>query len=66
MEQISIHALREEGDGLFLNGLCNNHKFLSTPSARRATHKTWNVRDQTKISIHALREEGDLTKSITR
>ena len=22
-------------------------------------HKTWNVRDETKISIHALREEGD-------
>ena len=34
---ISIHALREEGDRTaFSNGL-NNIKFLSTPSARRAT-----------------------------
>ena len=36
-QKISIHALREEGD----QGLCHFHglikKFLSTPSARRAT-----------------------------
>ena len=34
---ISIHALREEGDPL--DRLCNRHRkrFLSTPSARRAT-----------------------------
>ena len=34
---ISIHALREEGDGY---GICNvipNMVFLSTPSVRRAT-----------------------------
>ena len=38
--EISIHALREGGDD-FLNlggDFCN--KFLSTPSARRATAKT--------------------------
>ena len=35
-------------------------KFLSTPSARRATYiKVVNERIQT-ISIHALREEGDM------
>ena len=34
---ISIHALREEGD-TSIHGMCKaEHKFLSTPSARRAT-----------------------------
>ena len=34
---ISIHALREEGDLLLGAGSTHDHKFLSTPSARRAT-----------------------------
>ena len=34
---ISIHALREEGDDVDLDKLGNYLKFLSTPSARRAT-----------------------------
>ena len=38
--QISIHALREEGDPLPRLRLCVHQKFLSTPSARRAT-KRW-------------------------
>ena len=33
--------------------------FLSTPSARRATHQVDHVRHIGVISIHALREEGD-------
>ena len=33
--------------------------FLSTPSARRATHTTTKQEDKNHISIHALREEGD-------
>ena len=33
--------------------------FLSTPSARRATHQRALERTAIKISIHALREEGD-------
>ena len=37
---ISIHALREEGDTLLVNGDHKVSKFLSTPSARRATAKT--------------------------
>ena len=37
MEHISIHALREEGDQDFLVGMGDTLKFLSTPSARRAT-----------------------------
>ena len=79
--QISIHALREEGDqdtetgeiykGDFYprpprggrrdsetNG-SKTIKFLSTPSARRAT-KIWGMGNIIiAISIHALREEGD-------
>ena len=34
-------------------------KFLSTPSARRATHRLRRCSWQWRISIHALREEGD-------
>ena len=34
---ISIHALREEGDGSAFNGDGRQLVFLSTPSARRAT-----------------------------
>ena len=34
---ISIHALREEGDGMGTVGLATPLPFLSTPSARRAT-----------------------------
>ena len=35
--RISIHALREEGDAAKIRGLLDTAKFLSTPSARRAT-----------------------------
>ena len=34
---ISIHALREEGDNKSGSMVVNESKFLSTPSARRAT-----------------------------
>ena len=37
---ISIHALREEGDFIGLEDDFEICKFLSTPSARRATAKT--------------------------
>ena len=37
---ISIHALREEGDVLVLDAVDLLDRFLSTPSARRATAKT--------------------------
>ena len=57
--EISIHALREEGDEMVCNNLWERIKFLSTPSARRAT-KIWQfVAKSFRISIHALREEGD-------
>ena len=34
---ISIHALREEGDDIIQDYVLEGKKFLSTPSARRAT-----------------------------
>ena len=35
------------------------HRFLSTPSARRATREIIHAKCATQISIHAFREEGD-------
>ena len=57
--EISIHALREEGD-LAATNICEEaFRFLSTPSARRATCYKCNLSANRAISIHALREEGD-------
>ena len=39
-------------------------KFLSTPSARRATTGKRLMTDAEGISIHALREEGDTTGKV--
>ena len=39
-KRISIHALREEGDGTAYKYSCGSFPFLSTPSARRATAST--------------------------
>ena len=61
--QISIHALREEGDRLTPYLPRHKAKFQSTPSARRATQCHPYRRHSTPISIHALREEGDLLKA---
>ena len=41
------------------DGLTRYVKFLSTPSARRATPRGKQATESTAISIHALREEGD-------
>ena len=57
---ISIHALREEGDPKGNGHGLLPKRFLSTPSARRATDLVWQLYHRTEISIHALREEGDL------
>ena len=57
---ISIHALREEGDQLRKSSRSGWKKFLSTPSARRATGADQRPQRQHCISIHALREEGDI------
>ena len=42
-----------------ISGRPETHRFLSTPSARRATIEVKNKWDNDVISIHALREEGD-------
>ena len=57
--KISIHALREEGDGITAVDFRGIAKFLSTPSARRATTNSCGLTAFLAISIHALREEGD-------
>ena len=58
--QISIHALREEGDAPKTSSRVGALSFLSTPSARRATlQPIIRLGLQIVISIHALREEGD-------
>ena len=56
---ISIHALREEGDVAGVVSLWVVHRFLSTPSARRATCCPRCCLHPFGISIHALREKGD-------
>ena len=58
---ISIHALREEGDEVIVKGHAVEFQFLSTPSARRATHCEPLPVFGVYISIHALREEGDVS-----
>ena len=58
--RISIHALREEGDGCSIDLGHIVDVFLSTPSARRATGMARGQKDDVGISIHALCEEGDL------
>ena len=64
MEDISIHALREEGDLPSRTIQSSALLFLSTPSARRATHNNFAQRIPVIISIHALREEGDLSRTL--
>ena len=56
---ISIHALREEGDVPLIDDGMGCIRFLSTPSARRATSGLRPGAQDHPISIHALREEGD-------
>ena len=67
---ISIHALREEGDVRIDAPDGRVERFLSTPSARRATAALDVAHQPNDISIHALREEGDgrscLLHGITR
>ena len=64
-QQISIHALREEGDCMRRGRLRCRMRFLSTPSARRATSFPLQKPDAFTISIHALREEGDMLRLTT-
>ena len=84
-QQISIHALCEEGDSshrhfslrelyFYPRPLRGGRRakaaiedadeiFLSTPSARRATHELDHGQRAQVISIHALCEEGDVDRA---
>ena len=64
--EISIHALREEGDLDAVTAAQGTAVFLSTPSARRATQISHLPFVQVAISIHALREEGDQDRWLRR
>ena len=64
-QHISIHALREEGDHGARTYANSAEQFLSTPSARRATHHRHHGDPGGRISIHALREEGDWAQQST-
>ena len=54
------------GRPVMQDGLTRYVKFLSTPSARRATPRGKQATESTAISIHALREEGDVMQSFTK
>ena len=56
---ISIHALRVEGDILYSFKSFDIILFLSTPSGWRATITNVAGNRRAEISIHALRVEGD-------
>ena len=58
-DDISIHALCEEGDDEHNGTFEEAKEFLSTPSARRATRRGRKQPQRGAISIHALCEEGD-------
>ena len=49
-----------------LQSIPRNTRFLSTPSARRATRSFDLSQPIIRISIHALREEGDSPAAMTR
>ena len=57
---ISIHALREEGDGLRLQGQTRPADFYPRPPRGGRQEFSHLIDGAIDISIHALREEGDL------
>ena len=63
---ISIHALREEGDGDAAVGVAA-HRGISIHALREEGDTIISyTSDSIKISIHALREEGDCTRGRNR
>ena len=58
--EISIHALRVEGDSGRSRLIITLLQFLSTPSGWRATCDNADLVKHMRISIHALRVEGDV------
>ena len=61
LRQISIHALREEGDDTrILLAQTGSYFYPRPPRGGRQLYKGYKG-PETEISIHALREEGDGT-----
>ena len=60
---ISIHALREEGDDAAPGLQCSSAHFYPRPPRGGRPCPTAHRGPQTQISIHALREEGDIQLS---
>ena len=59
LDDISIHALREEGDDL-MKSLCLRLIYFYPRPPRGGRRHRWGQPDSCcRISIHALREEGD-------
>ena len=59
IEQISIHALREEGDSSYRTGCSGNTDFYPRPPRGGRPTRAAATGSTEPISIHALREEGD-------
>ena len=65
MYHISIHALREEGDGTSAAATAGGQVFLSTPSARRATRRSSSAaRYTTFLSTPSARRATNLTSQL--
>ena len=60
---ISIHALREEGDGICSSSYVSVRNFYPRPPRGGRPDRTAEAERGRKISIHALREEGDCLPS---
>ena len=58
---ISIHALREEGDGRLAHPAQSNHRISIHALREEGDPRAASFPSCALISIHALREEGDLT-----
>ena len=66
LTDISIHALRVEGDQVIVVEAPRIKPFLSTPSGWRATAKNGTLFYLHSISIHALRVEGDAYRRLRK
>ena len=61
-EHISIHALREEGDGVNDRTFTARRTYFNPRPPRGGRHISLHTfTDSSRISIHALREEGDIS-----
>ena len=61
-ENISIHALREEGDVKGLAAYILKRYFYPRPPRGGRRQKLFYIASEEEISIHALREEGDASE----